>query len=79
MRYSDDLRRNMSRGNLIAAFSYFSSSSEDFYVELLGSITGRANKLQPISVQHILTALCRLQGRVASEKLQMPLERLCET
>lgn len=79
MRYSDDRRSMLQRGNLIAAFSYFDSSSEDFYIELLDSITDRASKLQPISVQHILTALCRLQGRLAKKKMQMPLERLCET
>lgn len=68
----------LSQGNLIGAFSYFGSGSEDFYVELLTTVTNRTSRLQPISVQHILTALCRLQGRVAGEKLQGPLDMLCE-
>ncbi len=68
----------LSQGNLIGAFSYFGSGSEDFYVELLTTVTHRTSRLQPISVQHILTALCRLQGRVAGEKLQGPLDMLCE-
>jgi len=67
----------MSLCNLIGAFSYFGSGSEDFYVELLTTVTNRTSRLQPISVQHILTALCRLQGRVAGEKLQGPLDMLC--
>lgn len=37
-------------------------------MELLSTATSR--ELQPISVQHILSALCRLQGRVANEKLK---------
>ena len=68
----------LSQGNLIGAFSYFGSGSEDLYVELLTTVTHRTSRLQPISVQHILTALCRLQGRVAGEKLQGPLDMLCE-
>lgn len=79
----DELEKNtswnvLSQGNLIGAFSYFGSGSEDFYVELLTTVTNRTSRLQPISVQHILTALCRLQGRVAGEKLQGPLDMLCE-
>ncbi|CAK9008674.1 Hypothetical protein SCF082_LOCUS9973 [Durusdinium trenchii] len=65
--------QSVSLCNLIQALSFF-FSSEEFFVELLSTATSR--ELQPISVQHILSALCRLQGRVANEKLKPSLDSL---
>ena len=60
--------------NLVSVLAYFGTSDELVMALLKTAI---ANKLPAMSVQHILTALCRLQGRVSGERLEVQVRKLC--
>ncbi|CAE8614623.1 unnamed protein product [Polarella glacialis] len=63
--------------NLISAFSFFGGQDE-FFNGLLHVATSRMNRLPSTSVQHILMALCRQQGRMDREALELTLQKLCQ-
>jgi len=70
----------LSLTNLISSLSFFTSEfardHEAFFKSLLHAATSRA-RLAPMSIQHVLTALCRLQGSLARDDLETPLAKLC--
>ena len=67
--------QSVSLCNLINVFSYFGGLPNGSQKQLLETAVSRARRLQPISVQHILTALCRLRQ---TSELFPPLQRLCQ-
>ena len=69
--------QSISLCNLINVFSYFGGLDSESQKSLLDTAVGRARRLQPVSVQHLLTALCRLRQTSDSEVL-LPLEKLCQ-
>lgn len=71
----------LSLTNLISSLSYFdavtSEQNETFYKSLLHAATSRASRLQPMSIQHMLTSLFRLQRSLRWSVIEKPLERIC--
>jgi len=49
---------------------------EGFFSGLMHVVTARINNLSSTSVQHVLTGLCRQQGRMRSEALAEPLKTI---
>ena len=74
--------QSISLCNLINVFSYFGGLDSESQKSLLDTAVGRARRLQPVSVQHLLTALCRLRTSGSSDssdsELLFSLEKLCQ-
>ena len=79
--------QSISLCNLINVFSYFGGLPNGG--KLLETAVGRARRLQPVSVQHLLTALCRLRCPSDTSESENPpnssnssesesLQRLCQ-
>lgn len=67
----------LSLSNIISALAYFGVTPEGFFRGLLDVATGRLHRMSSTSVQHVLTGLCRQQGRMHAETIREPLEAIC--
>merc|ERR1740129_798102 len=68
---------SISLSNIISAYAFFGTANE-FFSKLLGAVSHRAHRLSSTSLQHVITALCRQQGRMDIETLVPPLEMACQ-
>jgi len=69
---------SVSLTNLINCFASFNSTNGHFLKSLLHAASSRSSRLTPMSVQHVLTALCRQHGLLESEELHLHLQRICQ-
>lgn len=63
--------------NLISSLSYFDITREEFFKSLLHAAISRVSRLTPMSIQHMLTALCRRQGRMDRQDVEAIVTKIC--
>eukprot|EP00927_Polykrikos_kofoidii_P076280 TRINITY_DN7316_c0_g1_i1.p1 TRINITY_DN7316_c0_g1~~TRINITY_DN7316_c0_g1_i1.p1 ORF type:complete len:598 (-),score=68.31 TRINITY_DN7316_c0_g1_i1:453-2246(-) len=68
----------LSLTNIISSLAFFGVMGEQFFAGMLGVVSSRISRLSSTSVQHVLTTLCREQGRMRNELLQEPMMAVCE-
>jgi len=60
--------------NLVSVVSFFGTSNINGLMKL---VVQRVQRLPSMSLKHVLTAFCRLQGRMDREEMREPLDKIC--